>query len=49
MSPGETAETRAIEMMKKVGIRDAEARARSYPSRIFRWYATKGDDSQWLW
>ena len=27
----ETAETRAIEMMKKVGIRDAEARARSYP------------------
>jgi peptide/nickel transport system ATP-binding protein len=26
-----TAETRAIEMMKKVGIRDAEARARSYP------------------
>jgi peptide/nickel transport system ATP-binding protein len=27
----ETAETRAIEMMKKVGIRDAEARAHSYP------------------
>ena len=26
-----TAETRAIEMMKKVGIRDAEARAHSYP------------------
>jgi peptide/nickel transport system ATP-binding protein len=27
----ETAEARAIEMMTKVGIRDAEARARSYP------------------
>ncbi len=27
----ETAEARAIEMMKKVGIRDSETRARSYP------------------
>jgi peptide/nickel transport system ATP-binding protein len=27
----ETAESRAIEMMKKVGIRDAESRAQSYP------------------
>ena len=27
----EQAESRAIEMMKKVGIRDAEQRARSYP------------------
>jgi peptide/nickel transport system ATP-binding protein len=27
----ETAETRAIEMMKKVGIRDAESRAHSFP------------------
>ena len=30
----ETAEARAIEMMKKVGIRDAEARAHSYPHQF---------------
>lgn len=29
--PRQTAEDRAIEMMKKVGIRDAESRAHSYP------------------